>query len=337
MRSHILAILIFNLFLFLATVLLAFNFKECIYLVYQAKGQLNVLVNTESHASFAKRNQLTELQKSNLALIPQIKNYSIDSLCFDPTQNFNTIFDQKNKPLLWLVIASKPFELQAHFWYYPIVGRVSYKGFFKKDLAQKESDELSKKGYDVELREVSAWSTLGWFNDPILSNMLNRSKGSFCNLIFHELFHATYYAASAVDFNENLAEFVAHKATIQFLRNDSLSLLKYLQNYEDNKIFKNYILQKMDFLSKYYIQIKNLPNRNVLKQQVLKNMADSIECLPLINKTRYNIPKHDIQTSKNAYFMSFAQYTGLQDSLEDVFNKIYKGKIEKLVQDLKLN
>ncbi len=326
-----------HLLLFVSLIFFSLNYKVCIYLMHQAKGQFTLLFNRESLSDFEKKHPLSTEQKNNLSLIPLIKQYSVDSLSFSPTQNFNSIYDQKGQPLLWLITASEPFELKPYYWRFPLVGKVSYKGFFKKELAIKEQTELLEKDYDVELREVSAYSTLGWLSDPVLSNLLNRSKGSLCHLIFHELVHATYYAPGAVDFNENIAEFVAHKATLQFLKHDSLAFKNYIQDQADSKIFNAYMLQKMEFLSAYYAQIKHLPNRSLLKNQLLKNIADSITFLPINNKTRYVTQKKEIQKFKNAYFIGFIQYNSLQDSLEAVFNKIYKGKIEKLVQDLKLN
>jgi predicted aminopeptidase len=170
-------------------------------------------MNTESFEEYAAQNTLSEKQKEGIALINEIKKYSVDRLNYKPTKNFTTIYDQNHAPVLWVITASEKYKIEAFYWKFPIVGKVSYKGFFDKQKAVAAKNELVCKGYDVDLRPVSAWSTLGWFSDPVLSSMLNRSKGHLCNLIFHELFHATYYAKSSVDFNENLASFIAHKAT----------------------------------------------------------------------------------------------------------------------------
>src|SRR6185369_16149701 len=105
----------------------------------------------------------------------QIRKYTIDSLGYAPTNNFTCIYDQKNAVTLWVVTACGPFDLKPYEWDFPIVGRVSYKGFFKKNLAETEFNLFMSSGYDVDLRGVSAWSTLGWFSDPLLSSMLKRS------------------------------------------------------------------------------------------------------------------------------------------------------------------
>src|SRR5690606_34719233 len=107
------------------------------------------------------------------------------------------------------------------------------KGFFDKHLASAEVLDLKNKGYDVDVSPVTAYSSLGWFADPLFSGMLQRSKGRFCNLIFHELFHGTLYLPGSVNLNENLASFVAHKATIRFLARDSAELALYLRQQQE--------------------------------------------------------------------------------------------------------
>lgn len=326
-----------NSCLFTGMLVAAFNYQTSVYLIYQAQGQLSLLMGTEPLEMFAGKKTLTEKERDNIQLISRIKNYSVDSLGYKPTGNFTTLYDQRNKPVLWVITASEPYALIPYEWKFPVVGRVSYKGFFKKPLAEKEYNHLRAQGYDVDLRSVSAWSTLGWFSDPVLSSMLQRSKGSLCNLLFHELFHATYYASSSVDFNENIAGFIAHKATLQFLENDSAALKQYVDTYEDNKVFNAYMLRSMERLKNYYEQIREKPDRYPLKLRAIFDVADSIQHLPLKDKTRYMARREDMLEFKNAYFVDFVQYDSMQDSLELVFNKIYRGNIAKMVQDLRLN
>lgn len=316
---------------------LAVNYQTSVYLAYQAKGQAELLLNRSSLEEFEKQNTLSTIEKENLALVNTIKAYSIDSLGFEPTDNYTSIYDQKGQTSLWVVTACEPYAFKPYEWRFPLLGKLSYKGFFKKELALKEYNHLASMGYDVDIRPVSAWSTLGWFSDPLLSNMLKRSKGGLCNLLFHELFHATYYAEGSVDFNENIASFIAHKATLRFLKNDSLALKNYVQRYNDDHIYDQYILRNMNRLQLYYPKIQSEPNRTALKLKALLHIHDSVAFLPLADKKFYGLRTKDLLKYKNAWFVDFIQYTSMQDSLEGVFNKIYKGNIEKLVQDLKLN
>lgn len=273
----------------------------------------------------------------SLDLISQIKAYSVDSLGYKPTRNFTTIYDQGDSPLLWALTASEKYKLKAFYWEFPVVGRVSYKGFFDERKAQAERNKLIVSGHDVDLRSVSAWSTLGWFSDPVLSGMLKRSKGSLCNLIFHELFHATYYAPSSVDYNENLASFVAHQATLRFLSSDLPSQKEYLDNYNLNLAIERHMGLQRGRLVKFYDSIAPFPENKkaILRLRELLRISRSLDELDGKAKRIDGLKKH-IMEFKNAWFIDFEQYNGLQDSLENVFNKFYESDIRKMVQSLKL-
>lgn len=327
----------FSATLFVCFLFLAWQVQTAIYLIYQANGQLRVLSQSTALSTYLVKTTLSKQEVENAALVEKIKAYSVNELAYKPTNNYTHVYDQKNANSLWVITACEAFDLKPYEWDFPIVGKVSYKGFFKKELAMEEMKRLAGKGLDTDLRAVSAWSTLGWFNDPLLSSMLQRSKGSFCNLLFHELFHSTYYASGTVDFNENMANFVAHKASLRFLKTDTLALKDYQNLYTDRQVFNRYMLRQIKSLDSYYQSIKSKPNKHQLKQVAIQSLADSIEALPLINKKPYMARKKDILESKNAYLLDFIQYDSLQDSLEKVFNKIYKGNLQKLVRDLKLN
>lgn len=327
----------FDVIFFCSLVFIPFYLQTIIYLFGQAQGQFKVLYNTQSIQSFKKTNPLSPNQIQNLNLVEQIKKYSVDSLYYLPTDNFSKIVNQFQAPSLWVITASEAFSLKPYYWYFPIVGRVNYKGFFDKIKAQAEALELQKLGYDTELSAVSAWSTLGWFSDPILSNTLKYEKGQFCNLLFHELFHATYYAPSSVNFNENITSFIAHKATIQFLKEDTVSLDVYLTNYNDNLKLEYFMLEQAKALKMFYKQTTTQKNKIQLKQQYFSKIAEKLMQIQIKNKRRLKEKTKALLKSKNAYFIGFEQYHGLQDSLEIVFNKNYKGQLKKLVQHLKLN
>lgn len=328
---------IINLALFVFFVFAALNYKTSVYLVYQAQGELSLLSAAQPLVGFEKRSTLTAHEKENLCLISKIKAYSVDSLHYKPTGNYSSIYDQHGKPVLWVITACEPYALKPFEWMFPVVGKVSYKGFFKRERAQKEYNHLVVQGYDVDLRPVSAWSTLGWLHDPVLSSMLKRSKGGLCDLLFHELFHATYYASSSVNLNENMANFVAYQATRRFLKNDTAALREYLHNREDEKRFNIYMLRRIGELKKYYRDIGSRTDRFILKLKAVKEIADSLDKLPFHNRSRFTVRKKDVLKFKNAYFLDFVQYDSLQDSLQEVFNKFYAGRIEKMVQDLRLN
>jgi len=326
-----------NLILWLTMAVCSYFHETTVYLFHQSRGQIHILLNTQTFEEYSTGNELSEQQKQNLYLITAIKKYSVDSLNYKPTKNFTTVYNQNGAPILWVITASEKFRIKAYYWKFPVVGAVSYKGFFDKQKAINARNKLISEGYDVDMRSVSAWSTLGWFSDPVLSSMLNRSKGQLCNLIFHELFHATYYAKSSVDYNENLASFIAHKATIQYLRNDTSELKSYLQGFSDGKIIENRIGIQLKELNHFYDSISGLKenDKTLLKLKKLTLISASFDKLSLADKKRVKPLKEHILTFKNAWFVDFNQYNSLQDSLEEVFNKFYHSDLARMVQSLK--
>ena len=114
------------------------------------------------------------------------------------------------------VLAAPEFALTWKTWWFPIVGHVPYKGFFDFDAAHREAAELSEQGYDVSVRVVSAFSTLGWFPDPILSTTLRLDSLGLVETVIHEITHSTYFPTGQADFNESFANFVGHRGAIEF-------------------------------------------------------------------------------------------------------------------------
>lgn len=326
--------LIFSYLLLIGFWLAAYNYPLSIYLIKQAKGQFTVLLHKQTIESYKLNNDLQFQEKLNLSLIETVKRFSVDSLGFKPTHNFTHIYDQKNKPILWVVTASKKYELVPYEWRFPMIGNVSYKGFFSIEQAKKEKAKLMSKGYDAGIRSVSAWSTLGWLNDPLLSSQLNKKTGNFCNLLFHELFHATFYKADRINDNENLANFIAHKATLAYLKNDSVALHEYSQNYSENEKMNAFLNSESKKYKQYLKSIYKQNNRGILKQKYLLGLIKDLKKLGIKSKKRILTTEEEILNEQNAYFIDYMQYNSQQDSLEKAFNKFYKGSIKNMVQSL---
>lgn len=316
--------------------LAAYNYELCTYLAKQGIGQFEVLTGAESIEDFTRSNELSEQEKKNIELIKLIKIFSVDSLGYKPTNNFNSIYDQHHKPILWVITASEKFQLKPFEWQFPMIGKVSYKGFFKKELALKEKERLASLGYDVGIRSVSAWSTLGWFNDPLLSSQVQKSTGNFCNLLFHELFHATFYKSNNINNNENLANFIAHKATLLFLKNDTLALNNYLEDHNEREKLNLFLHDETTSYEMYLNSIKTSKNALLLKQKYLLQFIKKLNSSGIKKEKLLKLTGEEILDEQNAYFIDYMQYNSKQDSFEKAFNNFYKGSIKNMVQSLNL-
>lgn len=156
--------------------------------------------------------------RQKIAFIQQVKQFAEEKLYLSKTYNYTRYIDLCGKPLSYVIYACKKDSFDLLTWNFPIIGKLNYKGFFSKDDALNEKKKLEELGYDTAIYHVSAYSTLGYFRDPILSSMLELSKHELANLVIHENVHATIYSKTSSDFNESLASFIADKGTLEFLK-----------------------------------------------------------------------------------------------------------------------
>ena len=325
-------------FLFLLVVVYCIrNYKMVQYAVAQAKGQLTVAWNVKTIDEVLNDKTFPDSLKQRLELVKEIKQFCFDSLGLNHSENYSTVYDQHDKPILWNVTACEAFKLRPYEWTFPFLGKVPYKGFFKKESAEKEADELRAENLDVYLYSVSGWSTLGWFNDPILSNMLKRSEGSLADLIIHELTHGTLYVKSSANFNENLASFVGNRGALMFLERkygkDSVPLKKYLRDKQDEDLFDEYCLDYSSRLDSLYRS--NSRGKKYQKETIIRNFIEGVDSLVLFDKDRYKRFAESARKGKNAFFMSFVRYESQQEVFEKEFTEKFNSDIRKYIVYLK--
>ncbi len=304
--------------------ILLLNFQLVDYGLMQLFGQLKLIYQSVPVQEVLVDPAVSSSVKTKLQFIQDVERYGVDSLGLKPTNNYRSYYDQKGKPLLWVVTASQPFDLVPYTWSFPFLGEVSYKGYFLKDRAEHLSEELRLAGFDVYAYDVSAWSTLGWLPDPILSGMLARDEGRLAELILHELTHASVYLKSDVDYNENLASFVGEQGAIRYLKyrfgKNSSIYLSYVQRLADDKQLTRHLVRGADALRVLYASDVFKKSRD-LKPLYKQHMFDSIvSCLDTV---RFYDPSRVSRAIKghswnNANFLSYLRYDAQKDSLEQI-------------------
>ncbi|MFK7823380.1 MAG: aminopeptidase [Oligoflexales bacterium] len=191
--------------------------------------------------------------KERLLLFNKIMEYA-DGQGLNTRHAYRYFINTGQDAVSYLVQAAYPDRLASYTWWYPIVGTVPYKGFFDKEERDVLGKQLKDEGYDVHLGEAGAYSSLGWFEDPIYSSMLQRSKPSLAALIFHELTHRTLWIPDHVEFNENLASFIEDLLTVQYLRETGQA--RALEAYElkkaDKKLYRAWLTELRDALNLFY-------------------------------------------------------------------------------------
>ncbi len=319
-------------------ILITWNWELVAYGIRQGYGQSQIVWQSKPIEEFLSDPEFPDSLKKKLLLIEEVRRYAIDSLGLKDTENYKTLFDQKNEELMWVVQACEPFALKPKLWNFPVIGAVPYKGFFAKQKAIDERTRLVEEGFDVSIRNPGGWSTLGWFKDPILSGMLKRDDGDLASLIIHEMVHATIFVKDDVDFNENLASFVGDTASYYFLASkfgrDSEEFLKYLHDDQDYRKYSHHILRGTQLLDSLYQAIRPedpLEVKKERKREMISRIMSSSDTLSLFT------PRGKYSTDKlpnNTYFMSFHLYQGRQDNFKKELDDDYDGDLKKYIQHL---
>lgn len=143
-----------------------------------------------------------------LTLVREARQFAIDSLGFEPSDSYTSYSKLEADTLLMVLSAAQPDELRPKTWWFPIVGHVPYRGYFDFGKAAEEEAKLVEEGLDTHLRPASAFSTLGWLPDPLLSTTLRRDDVGVVETVIHELAHERLFVGSQVRFNESYANFV---------------------------------------------------------------------------------------------------------------------------------
>lgn len=327
----------------LILILLSIGFYYRQWLVYgisQLKGQLNIIYNAQPIGEVIENPLTPDSVKTKLLLIHEIKKFAVDSLGLSETNNYETYYDQKGRPALWVLTAAPEFKMEPYKWHYPFLGALSYKGFFQKQRGVYELQLLKKMGLDVDLSTVSAWSTLGWFGDPVMSSMMRKNVGSLAELIIHEMTHATLYVKGNVTFNENLATFIGEIGAEKYLSEkfigDSIILTNYINHRNDNRIFSEFVVSSTATLDSLYndVSFKMLPysDKLRLKYQKIASIVLRISKLPLNNSQKFEWNLESKKLPDNTWFLSYSDYHALQPEISRVYKDSCNSSIRKLIK-----
>lgn len=208
------------------------------YLVRAAWEEGKILAGRRSIAALVEDSATDPAVRAKLELVLAARQFAVDSLGFPAGKSF-TQFTQLERDTLVLVLSgAAPDALVPVLWRFPVVGRLPYKGFFRLEDALAAERELVDRGFDTNLRPASAFSTLGWFNDPLLSTTLRADSVDLVNTVIHELTHDFYFAKGDAAFNESFANFVGARGAEWFFaaRGDSLRAARAAARWGDDRL-----------------------------------------------------------------------------------------------------
>lgn len=262
--------------------------------------------------------------KAKILFIQEVKRFGEERLGLRKTKNYATFFDAAG-PVLFVVTASEKDRLEPCSWSFPIIGKVTYKGFFSYQEALREKRRLEGEGFDTFVQAAAAYSTLGWFKDPIFSSMLKWEAWTLANVIFHEMAHATLYLKGKTSFNEQFATFVGHRATIDFLREkygpQSAELRRAMDEQQDDLLFSRWIGAACERLSEFYRKEMPKEQKGRQRQEIFRALKEDFRAIRSQFKTDC-YPDLEAIELNNAVFLAFRRYVEKLDRFEALYNEM---------------
>jgi predicted aminopeptidase len=198
-------------------ILIAVSSVGC-YLFQSAQGQLELMSKREPIARVTAKTSTPPALRAQLEAVAAIRDFASHDLGLPDNGSYRSYADVGRPYVVWNVVAAPEFSVDPKEWCYPIVGCVAYRGYFVEDRARRFASKLRSEGLDVVVGGVAAYSTLGHFNDPVLSTMMGWDDVELAAIIFHELTHQLLYVSNDASFNEAFATTVEEEGVRRWLR-----------------------------------------------------------------------------------------------------------------------
>jgi predicted aminopeptidase len=252
-RLYFCAVVLFTMFVSLGSGCVSMDIR---YVVTAGIGQLNVVSHSVPLDDVIDDPDLDDEKHDKLVWVRQVRDYAADTLSLEVKNTYTTYYDTGDGPAAYNLSASRKDALEPYTWNFPIIGTIQYLGYFSEHFANKKADTLVAKGYDVTIYGAIAYSTLGYFRDPVFSSLLALDKAQLAETVVHELTHNTVYSTADSEFNESVATFVGRRGGRAFIRQalgDDSDLLTQADDYqEDSEVINDFMAQIYNDLNEFY-------------------------------------------------------------------------------------
>ncbi len=265
---------------------------------------------------------LTPQDREKLETVLRVRRFAADKLGLNAGGAYLNVTDVDQDAIVHVVMAAPRDSLTPYTWWFPIVGSVPYRGYFSEADADAEAREMQARGYDTMVRSAVAFSSLGFFDDPLLSNLLKLDRVELAGVIIHELFHRTYFLPSDVMFDESAANWVGARGALAFFTEtegaDCADTAEARAVLESNLKFSRFLLGEQALLLRIYMS--GAPREEILKrraaafEQIRTDYARLAPCLSGLE--RFDLDKEPLN---NAVLLNYLIYFHDLDDFEALY------------------
>ena len=254
----------------------------CAQLLYYDQllaGQSQLLQQRRPLAQISADPATSEVLRKRLALAQNVRNFASQKLGLPDNKSYRSYADLGRSYAIYNVFAAPELSLEPYQWCYPIIGCAAYRGYFERDLAEQEAERLRQAGYEVYIANIPAYSTLGWFDDPLLNTFIDWPIGLVAELIFHELAHQRIYIDNDTAFNEAFATAVGQLGAQLWLRGRPQDATDYADLKRYQKDFLALIFELRAQLESLYASAASAALKQQTKQALLKDAQQRYQTL----------------------------------------------------------
>ncbi len=284
-------------------------------------GHMQIVVGKKPLDEVVSDDNTDNKTRRRLQLAVRARQFAVQELGLPDNDSYTSFYDTKRNYVTWNVVAAEEFSFNPKRWCFPVAGCVSYRGYYAEENAQKYADQLAHENYDVAVNGATAYSTLGWFADPLLNTMLNRSDPSIAALLFHEMAHQQLYVGNDSKFNESFAGFVEQQGLALWQQQQgSADQLAELENRRQRQVgFINLLKDTRADLQSLYDSGADKKSMRAKKAERYQQLLADYETL----KTSWNGYRgYDAWFQRelnNARLVSVATYTDFIPAFEQLF------------------
>ncbi len=251
------------------------------YYLQSVNGHIDILMRKQPISEVLLTEDADEILQEKLEMVLDIRRFATEHLALPNNDSYTEYADLDRDFVIWNVFATPELSLEPKRWCFLFVGCLNYRGYFSKETATMYAQELETQGYDIFVGGVTAYSTLGWFNDPVLNTMLGRDEFYLANVIFHELAHQKFYLKNDTAFNEAFAETVAQKGVQRWLElhGTDTDKRRFSAKRSDEASFVNLVLKCREKLESIYNSDSSVDEKRASKKLLLDQLAEEYAAL----------------------------------------------------------